>query len=75
MFTFQTYDKDTDEEHVWWEDGSNKKAGPIDGNILFEDVSFRYPMRPDASVLQNLNLLVRNGETTAIVGPSGCGKS
>lgn len=63
-----------DEEHVWHGEELHEKSDSIDGDILFDDVSFEYPVRRDASVLQNLNLLARNGETTAIVGPSGCGK-
>eukprot|EP00066_Takifugu_rubripes_P014676 XP_011603942.1 PREDICTED: multidrug resistance protein 1-like [Takifugu rubripes] len=46
-----------------------------DGNVLFEDVKFNYPSRPDVPVLQGLNLEVQKGETLALVGSSGCGKS
>ncbi|TWW79227.1 Multidrug resistance protein 1 [Takifugu flavidus] len=46
-----------------------------DGNVLFEDVKFNYPSRPDVPVLQGLNLKVQKGETLALVGSSGCGKS
>lgn len=43
--------------------------------IRFEDVSFSYPSRPDLPVLQQLNLQIPFGSTTAIVGLSGAGKS
>ena len=43
--------------------------------IRFEDVSFSYPSRPDLPVLQQLNLTIPFGKTTAIVGLSGAGKS
>ncbi len=48
---------------------------PLRGEIAFEDVTFRYPARPDTAALESLDLRVRAGETVALVGPSGAGKS
>jgi len=48
---------------------------PGRGEIRFENVSFRYPSRPDARALDGFDLAVRAGETVAFVGPSGAGKS
>jgi ATP-binding cassette, subfamily B, bacterial len=45
------------------------------GEIRFDDVSFRYPSRPDALALDQFSLHIRPGETVALVGPSGAGKS
>lgn len=47
----------------------------IIGNIKFENVSFKYPARPDVMVLNGLNLEITAGTSVALVGPSGCGKS
>jgi ATP-binding cassette subfamily B (MDR/TAP) protein 1 len=49
----------------------------IDRNVAirFSEVSFRYPARPEAQVLRNLDLTVWEGETVALVGASGSGKS
>ena len=44
----------------------------IQGEIVFEDVSFKYT---NEDVLQEINLKVRAGETIALVGPSGVGKT
>jgi len=46
----------------------------INGDIEFDNVNFIYPSRKDVSVLNNLNLIIRAGQTTALVGASGCGK-
>ena len=48
---------------------------PVRGEISFENVSFRYPARPDTSALQDVTLTVSPGETVAFVGPSGAGKT
>ncbi len=48
---------------------------PVRGAIAFEDVTFRYPTRPDTSALNGVSLHVAPGETVALVGPSGAGKT
>lgn len=46
-----------------------------EGQVVYEGVRFRYPMRPSVEVLQGLDLKVLKGQTVALVGYSGCGKS
>ncbi|KHJ99471.1 ABC transporter transmembrane region, partial [Oesophagostomum dentatum] len=47
----------------------------VTGEIVFEDVHFRYPTRKDTKVLNGLSITIKPGETVAFVGHSGCGKS
>ena len=43
--------------------------------MTLKDITFTYPSRPQAPVLQGLSISVKPGQTLALVGPSGCGKS
>jgi ATP-binding cassette subfamily B protein len=47
----------------------------VEGHIRFENVTFRYPTRPDRNALENINLEIYPGQTVALVGRSGAGKS
>ncbi len=46
---------------------------PVKGEIKFHQVSFAY--QPGVEVLHDINLIVKPGETVAIVGRTGAGKS
>ena len=43
-------------------------------SIEIENLSFRYPSRPDVPVINNLNLTIPAGGVLALVGASGSGK-
>ncbi|MCL6415508.1 ATP-binding cassette domain-containing protein [Aestuariirhabdus sp. Z084] len=43
--------------------------------LSFNDVSFHYPSRPEQAALHQLNLMIAEGQSLALVGPSGAGKS
>uniref|UniRef100_A0A8D0G3B9 Bile salt export pump n=1 Tax=Strix occidentalis caurina TaxID=311401 RepID=A0A8D0G3B9_STROC len=51
------------------------KLDKLRGEIEFHNVTFYYPSRPDVKIMDNLNMVVKAGETTAFVGASGAGKS
>src|SRR5205823_217780 len=48
---------------------------PALGRVQFEEVTFRYPSRPDTAALDHFSLDVAPGEVIALVGPSGAGKT
>ena len=43
------------------------------GNVRFHNVKFSY--QPDTSLLEDMNIDVKSGQTVAIVGPTGAGKT
>ncbi|CAL8113382.1 unnamed protein product [Orchesella dallaii] len=47
----------------------------LQGEIEFKSVSFSYPTRPQALVLNNFSLKLPKGKMVAVVGASGSGKS
>ncbi len=47
----------------------------LEGNIRFENVSFRYVAGQDRPTLANLSFEIRPGEKIAVVGRSGSGKT
>ncbi|XP_059172799.1 ATP-dependent translocase ABCB1-like [Physella acuta] len=54
---------------------SGQKIANFSGCLQLENVNYFYPSRPNATVLNGLNLTINYGETVALVGASGCGKS
>jgi ATP-binding cassette subfamily B protein len=48
---------------------------PPRGEIAFRDVTFSYPLRPEANALERVSFAIKPGERVALVGPSGAGKT
>jgi ABC-type multidrug transport system fused ATPase/permease subunit len=55
------------------EDRAREPLGPIEGDVVFDDVSFAYTA--GVPVLQEVSFRAPAGSTTALVGSSGSGKS
>lgn len=47
--------------------------GKLEGEIVFENVTFSY--NTDTPVIKNFNLEIQKGQRIGICGPTGCGKS
>ncbi|WP_394756052.1 ABC transporter transmembrane domain-containing protein [Rhodoferax sp.] len=57
---------------------SNPALAPLQlagSAIIFDNVTFHYPSRPQQAALADFSLTVKPGQTVALVGPSGAGKS
>ncbi len=54
---------------------TDKVYPKISGEVVFENVVFSYPSRPETLVLNGINLRVSSGQKVALVGHSGAGKS
>jgi ATP-binding cassette subfamily B protein len=48
---------------------------PLIGDIIYKNVGFSYPSRPDLTVLKDINIHIQSGQKIALVGQSGSGKS
>ena len=55
------------------ETGGASELPPIEGEIIFDHVTFGY--NPATPVVRDIDLRIRAGETVAFVGPTGAGKS
>ncbi|XP_004485974.1 ABC transporter B family member 9-like [Cicer arietinum] len=47
----------------------------VKGDIELQEISFRYPTRPNIQIFKDLCLCIPAGKTVALVGESGSGKS
>ena len=59
-------------------DPSSTDGGKLDavqGNIELRNIRHIYPSRPNVVVMEDINLLIPAGKSTALVGASGSGKS
>jgi ABC-type multidrug transport system fused ATPase/permease subunit len=63
-----------DEEQLQVNEGSKMLTTGADGDIVLEEVDFKYDSRNEY-VFQKMSLMVRRGTKVAFVGTSGCGKS
>ncbi|GMI98931.1 P-GLYCOPROTEIN 4, MULTIDRUG RESISTANCE 4, ARABIDOPSIS P-GLYCOPROTEIN 4, ATP-binding cassette B4 [Hibiscus trionum] len=56
-------------------DESGTTLENVKGDIELRHVSFKYPLRPDIQIFEDLCLSIHAGKTVALVGESGSGKS
>lgn len=77
MTGFQRFSEIMD-EHAEADNGKLKPEH-VEGNIVFDDVSFRYGNSDaadgEAKVISHLSMNIPKGKTVALVGPSGGGKT
>ncbi|CAF1306889.1 unnamed protein product, partial [Adineta steineri] len=72
----EAHDENINETEILQENTSDEKSiSNINGDIQFDNVTFSYPSRENATALNNLKFIARANQTTALVGSSGCGKS
>ncbi|KAL3963777.1 hypothetical protein ACCO45_000781 [Purpureocillium lilacinum] len=50
-------------------------SGNRGATVVFKDVGFAYPARPDVPILQGMSFTIPAGQFCGLVGPSGAGKS
>ncbi|TVY08158.1 ABC transporter ATP-binding protein [Paenibacillus cremeus] len=62
-----------DTETEYDEEGALKTPERVEGQVLFQDVSFGY--KEGTPVIKNLSFTAKPGNTIALVGPTGAGKT
>jgi ABC-type bacteriocin/lantibiotic exporter with double-glycine peptidase domain len=71
---FELYDR-VPKINNWEHDENLRFNDPnFDREVKLESISFTYPNRLDAQILDNLTLTIKRGQKVALVGSSGCGK-
>jgi len=63
------------DEDIEVAEGETLHTPKVQGEIVFEDLSFHYPTRENFPVLKQISLKAEAGQTLALVGSSGSGKS
>ncbi|KAF2672559.1 multidrug resistance protein-like protein 1 [Microthyrium microscopicum] len=69
---FKTIDRETQVDSM---STSGQTPAECVGEVELRDLGFHYPSRPNAPILNGINLKLPTGKTTALVGASGSGKS
>ena len=69
---FEIFNEETEDLS---EEISTKPEHQLKGHIVFDNLSFEYPSRPDEKVLQEITMNINANQVIAIVGASGAGKS
>ncbi len=54
---------------------SRQSLPPVVGEIVFNNVTFRYHPESDQNILENINFTIQPGQMVALVGRSGSGKT
>ncbi|KAF2084780.1 leptomycin B resistance protein pmd1 [Saccharata proteae CBS 121410] len=72
---FEVLDHPAAHIDVYNEEGEKPDSTTFEGGLRFENVTFVYPARPTARVLNGVNLQFKAGAVNGIVGGSGSGKS
>jgi HlyB family type I secretion system ABC transporter len=54
---------------------SRQSLPPIKGEVVFNNVTFRYHPESDQNILENINFTIKPGQMVALVGRSGSGKT
>ncbi|MEE1131672.1 MAG: ABC transporter ATP-binding protein [Caryophanon sp.] len=57
------------------DEDAGKEASVLQGNVSFDDVTFRYNAAQQAPTLQHVNFNVTSGQMVALVGATGAGKT
>lgn len=57
------------------ENATRKDAVVTKGEIVFENVTFRYYKHSEEPVLDKINLKIPGGSTVGVIGSTGCGKT
>jgi len=56
-------------------DGKIRPAGPVRGELVFENISFAYEDSPEMPVLEDISFRCEPGQAIALLGSTGSGKT